>query len=166
MDQKTIVYMGIKSVIKFKDGDKVDLKEKRKAIYDIVAKSLHEHRKVVLSTEASEKYDSVDKLRKQYVPGLVNNWLRKDTRLNGGTVYKIKNPGSRITDKMMKAYKVLREQFVAEDDTERLVILDKAIEARRMAIIIEKAKTVKIDLSVLPEELLNELDMEQSEESA
>src|SRR5687768_12409870 len=32
---------------------------------------------------------------KKYIPGLVNNWMRKDLRLNGGSPYETKRPGSR-----------------------------------------------------------------------
>ena len=44
---------------------------------------------------------------KKYVPGLLNNWLRKDKRLNGGETYRIKNPGSRegSGDKKLKNLK-------------------------------------------------------------
>src|ERR1044072_6188433 len=43
------------------------------------------------------------------VPGLINNWLRKDTRLNGGDEYVTKRPGSRAGagDEQLKAMKAL-----------------------------------------------------------
>lgn len=46
---------------------------------------------------------------KKYIPGLVNNWVRKDTRLNGGTKYVPLNPGSRTGtgDKKLKNLKLL-----------------------------------------------------------
>lgn len=45
----------------------------------------------------------------KYIPGLVNNWLRKDKRLNGGVKYEAKNPGSRAGsgDPMVKEMRVL-----------------------------------------------------------
>jgi hypothetical protein len=61
-----------------------------------------------LSTEATTKFDTPQKL-KTYVIGLVNNWLRKDTRLNGGSKYITKNPGSRAGtgDEQIRALKAL-----------------------------------------------------------
>ena len=45
----------------------------------------------------------------KYIPGLVNNHVRKDTRLNGGTKYEPKRPGSRSGsgDEAVKAMRTL-----------------------------------------------------------
>src|SRR5665213_3227929 len=47
------------------------------------------------SDDAKLKYSTPELIRTKYVPGMVSNWIRKDTRLNGGEPYVIKNPGSR-----------------------------------------------------------------------
>lgn len=46
---------------------------------------------------------------KTYVSGLQSNWLRKDSRLNGGTKYQAKNPGSRAgsADPQVRAMRAL-----------------------------------------------------------
>lgn len=58
-------------------------------------------------TKASGGTDEVS-LRK-YIPGLVNNWVRKDPRMNGGTKYEPKRPGSRAGtgDEGIKAMRTL-----------------------------------------------------------
>jgi hypothetical protein len=45
----------------------------------------------------------------KYIPGLVNNWVRKDKRLNGGAKYLPKNPGSRTGsgDEVLRNLKAL-----------------------------------------------------------
>src|SRR3990170_1963133 len=40
------------------------------------------------------KTDFTDEELTKYIPGLVNNHLRKDDRLNGGVKYEAKNPGT------------------------------------------------------------------------
>lgn len=59
--------------------------------------------------ETTHSKNPDDAALKKYIPGLVNNWLRKDLRLNGGTPYIAKNPGSRSGggDEGVKAMKTL-----------------------------------------------------------
>ncbi len=84
----------------------------------------------------------------KYIPGLVNNWVRKSDRLNGGVKYTPKNPGSRkgSGDPSIKAMKTLLSTI--DDPTERANI-EKAIKARQEEL---KPKPT-VDVSVLPEEL-------------
>jgi hypothetical protein len=65
------------------------------------------------------EYYSTEKEQKEYVSGLLNNWMRKDERLNGGVKYTAKNPGSRsgqgdATLKAMRA--LLQTPDLTEDD--------------------------------------------------
>lgn len=93
------------------------------------------------------KNPSPEALRK-YIPGLVNNWLRKDTRLNGGTKYTTKNPGSRTgsTDESIKAMRTLLS--VTTDPAVKDQI-NSAIEAR-----LEELKPKPtINTAALPESL-------------
>lgn len=48
-----------------------------------------------VSDDFKENKLNNDSELKKYVASLLSNWLRKDTRLNGGTQYSVKNPGSR-----------------------------------------------------------------------
>ena len=87
---------------------------------------------------------------KQYVPGLVNNWLRKDARLNGDTKYQAKNPGIRqgSGDQQLKAMKALLSVTTNEVDK---ATIQSAIEARKSELAAAKAKP--IDIEALPESL-------------
>jgi len=100
-----------------------------------------------LSSEATIKYNSPQKF-KVYVIGLVNNWIRKDTRLNGGEKYQTKNPGSRAGsgDEQIKALKALKSTLTSLEDIEAI---DKAIETRTAEI--KPIKTVAINVDALPE---------------
>lgn len=90
-----------------------------------------------------------EKLRK-YIPGLVNNWLRKDTRLNGGSKYEIKNPGSRsgAGDAQLKALKELLKVTKRPED-QRAV--KQAIEQRQEAL----KPRPNINPELIPEHLRN-----------
>lgn len=88
---------------------------------------------------------------KSYVSGLQSNWLRKDKRLNGGTKYEAKNPGSRqgSSDPGLKAMRALMSTLT--DESERAEV-QSHIDARISEI--AKTKQVKIvDFSALPADL-------------
>ena len=89
---------------------------------------------------------------KKYVNGLLNNWLRKDKRLNGGTTYRVQNPGSRAgqSDPMIKNLRLLKKQDGLSE--EQVAEIDEAIAARLVEIKPEKAK-VEIDVDAIPEAL-------------
>lgn len=82
--------------------------EQRKDIKMILAIGFHEG-KIDMTERARAKYNSVDKLNKEYVGGLLSNWLRKDLRLNGNVPHEIKSPGSRSGsgDAIVKNLKLL-----------------------------------------------------------
>ena len=87
---------------------------------------------------------------KAYVSGLQSNWLRKDTRLNGGTKYSAKNPGTRqgSGDAQLKAMRALLSTLTEESDK---IEVQKHIDSRLAEIAKSKAPT--IDFSVLPSDL-------------
>jgi hypothetical protein len=89
---------------------------------------------------------------KNYMPSLTNNWLRKDKRLNGGTTYKTKNPGSRTGagDAEIKNLKKLLKMDLSDQDRKSV---EAAIESRKAQLAKEKAKDIEIDVSKLPESL-------------
>lgn len=165
MSQKEIVYNAITSLVEIEDHSVELTKEQKTKVMDIVAVELRKQGQI--SEEADAKYPGED-LRKKYVPGLVNNWMRKDTRINGGSKYVAKNPGSRAGcgDEKLKEMKKLEKQFEATGDETRLDIIRTAIEARKKQLAAEKAKQVAIDLSVLPSDLIEALEMEESEEES
>lgn len=91
---------------------------------------------------------------KGYVSGLQSNWLRKDKRLNGGAKYSAKNPGSRVGsgDASLKAMRTLLSTLTSEADKAEV---QAAIDNRISEIQAAKVKTVSIDYSVLPSDLVS-----------
>lgn len=87
---------------------------------------------------------------RNYCSGLLNNWLRKDTRLNGGTAYVAKNPGSRTgsTDPQIKAMKAL---LATRTDAAERAEIQSFIDARIAQI--KPAKSVTVNADDLPAEL-------------
>lgn len=89
---------------------------------------------------------------KAYVSGLQSNWLRKDKRLNGGTQYVAKNPGSRAgsTDPQIKAMRLLLNSGRVTEASE-ITKITNMINARVAAL--KPAKSTVINADDLPEEL-------------
>lgn len=87
---------------------------------------------------------------KSYVSGLQSNWIRKDTRLNGGGKYEPKNPGSRTgsSDEQLKALVNLRSTLPEGTDRDEV---DAFIEIRKTEL--AKSKIPVIDFSKLPDAL-------------
>ena len=105
------------------------------------------------SIELSKQFSSDAKLR-GYVSGLQSNWIKKDSRLNGGTKYTAKNPGSRIGsgDAQLKAMRTLLSTLTSESDR---MEVQSHIDARVAEINAAKVKKVVIDTNSLPESLRN-----------
>ena len=103
------------------------------------------------SESAQAKYDTEAKI-KTYTNGLVSNWLRKDTRLNGGVKHQIKNPGSRAGsgDEVIKNLKRLASTL---SNPEQLAAVQAEIDKRLAQLKAEKAKNVEIDMSLIPVDL-------------
>lgn len=89
---------------------------------------------------------------KGYVSGLQSNWLRKDKRLNGGTQYVSKNPGSRAgsSDPQLKAMRLLLSTLSSEEEKAEV---QSAIDTRLAEINASKVKKTVINTDVLPESL-------------
>ena len=85
----------------------------------------------------------------KYIPGLTNNWVRKDLRLNGGSQYVPKNPGSRqgSGDEQLKNLKLMLPMV---SDPEAKAAVQAEIDKR----IAQLAKPVAtLDVSKIPEHL-------------
>lgn len=152
LNQRSAVFNAVCEVLGTDSFDgAVELsKEDRKSVIAIVANGFF-NGEVELSQSAAEKYDTVEKL-KTYTNGLVSNWLRKDTRLNGGTKYEAKNPGSRAGsgDSVIRELKKLRSTLT---DPSQIATVDAEIEKRMATIAAEKTKKVTINPDLLPEDL-------------
>lgn len=84
----------------------------------------------------------------KYIPGLVNNWVRKDPRLNGGGKYVTKKPGSRTGsgDEMVKNMRLLLATVTDADEKRQI---QEAIDDRLSSL---KPK-VTINAAAIPENL-------------
>ena len=100
---------------------------------------------------AKEKYNT-DSLLNGYISGLISNWLRKDSRLNGNTKYVPKNPGSRAGqgDSMIRELRKLLKIHTGKPKQKEI---ESYIATRLTEIQATKAKAVSIDYSQLPPEL-------------
>jgi len=93
-----------------------------------------------------------DEQLRGYIPGLINNWIRKDKRLNGGVQYVAKNPGSRVgsSDPQVKA---LRALLTTKTDPTEVAEIEGYLTARLAELKSKSTKTVEINFDALPAEL-------------
>lgn len=169
MNQREAVYSATKSVledagINFDDGTNIDdvmTKELRASIQMIVVEGFRAGNIEFKDTPANQEKLSNEPKLNSYVSGLVSNWFRKDKRFNGGQTYKPTNPGSRAGqgDPQLKALRQLHKQFTGVDE-DKSAQIKSAIDSRVSEIQAEKAKDIKIDISILPEDLVTELGLD------
>lgn len=154
MNQKEAVFSAVCQVTGQDSFDSaIELtKDQRAEVISIVAEGFA-NGEVEMKDEARKKHDTEAKLR-TYTNGLVSNWLRKDKRLNGGVKYEIKNKGSRAGsgDKVIRELKKLRSTLT---DEAQIAAVDAEIEKRLATVKAEKAKSVEIDTSLIPQDLLD-----------
>lgn len=119
-------------------------KERRSEVNDILCQGFKEGH-----IQLDRTYDT-DEAMRSYVSGLISNWIRKDSRLNGGGKYVPKNPGTRTgsSDPQLKSLRALLSNVTTDDER---VEIQSYIDARLAEIAKEKAP--KVDLSALPEAL-------------
>lgn len=147
MTQKEAVFQAVSNITGHNgngDGPVVISKEQRAQVNAILFEGFRNGK-----IELDREYTDSD--LKSYVSGLQSNWLRKDTRLNGGTKYVAKNPGSRAgsSDPSLKAMIALLSTL--SDESERAEV-QSYIDAKKAEINATKqAKTV--DFSALPADL-------------
>lgn len=155
--QKETVYIAISSFLKendrvFDDGDKVELSaEDRKTIVTMIVTAI-DVGGMEFSPEAMAKHDTPEKIR-NYSTGLLSNWMRKDSRLNGGMKHSIKNPGSRVgqDDSVIKSLKSLRKVLTSQKEIDTV---DAEIEVRMEYLKSQKNSNVLINKDVIPAHLL------------
>lgn len=100
---------------------------------------------------AKTKLTSDSELSK-YCSGLISNWIKKDSRLNGNTKYQVTNKGSRVGqgDSQVKELRKLLKATSGTDAEQEVV---EALNARLEAVRVTKKPTVSIDVESLPENL-------------
>jgi hypothetical protein len=154
MKQRQAVYNAVTSAlkekgVKFEDGMNASqhiTDEMRKSIVAVLVSGFTKG-EIELSNPQGEKLPS-------YCSGLLNNWLRKDTKLNGGTKYTPANPGSRAGqgDEVIKEMRKLLKTNAG--DAAATAKIQACIEARASQIKSVKAKKeIVIDADKLPAEL-------------
>lgn len=115
----------------------------------------------ILSGEIDYNKDHTNiKEIKEYVPGMVSNWLRRNKILNGAINAKAAKPGSRLgvgDDKL----KTLRDLKKTQIEPEILAEIEKHIKARLSVLKKEKqvVKQADINLDALPVHLRNKLKL-------
>lgn len=145
MSQKDAVYAAVVNVTGFSgDGACAPTKEQRAQVNAILCEGFKKG-----DIKLDREYTDSD--LKEYVSGLISNWLRKDTRLNGGTKYQAKNPGSRAgsSDPSLKAMRALLTTVTTESDRAEI---QSHIDARVKELSTEKQAKV-VDFSALPADL-------------
>jgi uncharacterized protein with PIN domain len=151
MSQREAVYAAVVAVLgREPKGEKVQdilTSDQLKQVHAIVVQAFVD-RKVELKDSAT-KPRTTEYITK-YVPGLVNNWLRKDINLNGGAKYEAKRPGSRTGsgDEMLQA---MRSLLAITKDADAKASIEREIEARKAQL--EAAKVKPINVAHLPESL-------------
>lgn len=144
MTQRRAVFTAIAACTEITPGVAVQLDEKQKeAVY---AKLFQ----MFTAGEVELRGERTSDWLTKYIPGLVNNWVRKDPDLNGNTKYVAKNPGSRTGsgDEQVKAMKALLTQPGLSE--ENIATITAAIEERKAAL---KPAAEPINVSALPESL-------------
>lgn len=145
MTQKEAVFQAVKNVLGSQEGAYNPSKEQRSAINAILFEGFKEGK-----IELGRVFD--DSELKNYVSGVLSNWLRKDTRLNGGMKYVSKNPGSRAGsgDEQLKELKKLLSTVTTDEEKAEI---QTYIDARLTEINASKKKSVVINYSALPADL-------------
>lgn len=145
LSQKTAVFQAVCNVTGFTGEGAVSItKEQRAQVNTILFEGFRSN-----TIELDREYTDSD--LKTYVSSLQSNWLRKDSRLNGGAKYVAKNPGSRqgSADPELKAMRALQSTLTSESD---IAEVQGYIDARIAAIAATKQAKV-VDFSALPADL-------------
>lgn len=99
--------------------------------------------------DLSKNYD--DKELRKYIPGLINNHLRKHSTLNGGVKYETKNPGVRSNPEVRELMKLMKTELTPQQRS--------AVQARIDELNTSKVKEVEIDTSKIDADLMKILGL-------
>jgi hypothetical protein len=152
--QKEAVYSAVSSVlaeagVTVKEGDNyADLlpRELRAQVTNILVEGFRS------GTISLDKTFADEAAMRTYCSGLTSNWLRKDGRLNGGTKYIAKNPGSRVgsSDAQLKAMRAL---LSTKTDVADRAEIQAFIDARVSEVKASRKPSKQINVADLPAEL-------------
>ena len=169
LNQKEAVYSSIVNILRdngveFENGMNVKpilSKEMKSSVVDVIVNGFIEGG-IAMADESKTKYVADHKELRNYTIGLVNNWVAKDVRLNGGAKHTIKNPGSRTGsgDDVIKTLKTLR--LLKKDDADAVAEIDLTIAQRVAEIKPKTAKAVALtqeQIDLIPTELRAKLGL-------
>lgn len=143
--QRNAVFTAICNIRKQSEFDSavVLTKDERGLVHQMVCEGFRNGTIEFEATPANQEKLASDSKLSAYVSGLISNWLRKDTRLNGGDKYIAKNPGSRAgqSDEQMKTLRALKKQFAG---TDKEAVVDAQIEKRKSELASAKVKSVAL----------------------
>lgn len=152
--QKEAVFTAVTSIlsdagIEVNEGDNVAsslTRELRGRVTNVLVEGFRS------GTIALDKPFESDAELRTYCSGLTSNWLRKDTRLNGGMKYVAKNPGSRVgsSDASLTA---MRNLLKTKTDPSDRAQIQGFIDARVDSIKASRKPAKTINVSDLPAEL-------------
>ena len=149
-NQKTATYNAIKAACKefnivHEDNNLLELPKHARQFVSAMLIEGFKNKQIELDKEFNEQQ------LKNYVTGLISNWLRKDTRFNGGVQYIAKNPGSRagVSDPTVKALKAL---LSTRTDPAEIAEIQQHIDNKLQELNATKKK-VSINVNDLPADL-------------
>lgn len=149
MKQSDAVVQAVKNITGYSgEGAATLTSEQAKQVREVLFEGF-KNGSIQLSDE--KRAEGADAIWK-YIPGLINNHMRKDKRLNGNTKYTPKNPGSRAGsgDPQIVNLKKLLSTFTPGTEAHTEVL--GYIEARQAELQATK-QAVSVDFSALPPEL-------------
>ena len=120
---------------------------------------------ISMTDKSRAKFKDDDKAMRRYVVGLVNDRFRKAKALNGNTTYAYKNPG-KLTNSRDPELKALTQVLELHKGTEAEADIQAAIDVRQSFLTAQKAKTVEIDYSHLPADLLAKLNISSASDDS
>ena len=151
VNQKDAVFNVVSEVVQVREGEAVTLtKEERATCLSMITTALQSGEVIV--SEAKQAKMTEEKHYRDYAQNILNNWTRKDLRLNGGKPYEAKNPGSRAGsgDEQVKELKKLRSSLT---DAEQIALVDQAITERLTELKAQQnaAKIEEVNFDLIPQ---------------
>lgn len=145
MKQNDAVVQAVINVTGYNGDGKCEISKEQRAQ---VALILHEG---FMAGNIEYSKDVESNAVRKYIPGLINNHLRKDKRLNGNVKYTAKNPGSRAGsgDAQLKNMKLLLSTLTVESERAEV----QACIDERIAVLATEKQTATVDFSALPADL-------------
>lgn len=173
--QKEVTYNAVinvlGSVTAGTDVAAVITKDERKQVIDYIFTECKNGDVAFKDTQANADKLSDDTKLRAYASSLVNNYLRKDLRLNGGEPYK-RSGVTRATgarDPQLKAMNALLEQQQLDPDAnaENIINLQIAIAEKQAEIVAARnaKKTPVIDYDAIPDDVLKVMGLPVKEAS-